>query len=246
MLVIEYQVVHSRRKTLALQVKRGQVFVRAPYHLDEQQIHAFIHKKEAWLNAKIFEQLQTAEQCCQFNQGATLLVFGQQVKLNIIYLNARKQPDVYLSSDTQQQQTLTIAFNQSQQTKWTTKLQQSLAVKKKIEAYFKAQAQDIIFPKVDYYARLTQLSPTNIKIRQYRARWGSCNSKGELSFNYLLMMLPVFVIDYVVIHELCHLRHLNHSSDFWRLVAIYCPNFKEAKAWIKANQGALQWRQPQA
>ena len=242
--MIDYQIIHSRRKSLALQVKRGQVVVRAPYQIDEQFIQAFIDKKEAWLNAKISEQLQTADQCCQFKHGAKLFVFGQQVRLNIVYCNSRKKPDVYLSSDIQQQPILTIVFSTVQQYKLVTPLQQSLAVKKKIEAYFKAQALDIILPKVDYFAQLTQLSPTDINIRQYRARWGSCNSKGELSFNYLLMMLPISVIDYVVIHELCHLRHLNHSTDFWRLVAAYCPNFKQAKAWIKINQSALFSRHP--
>ena len=58
------------------------------------------------------------------------------------------------------------------------------------------------------------------------------------------MMLPMFVIDYVIVHELCHLRHLNHSKDFWRLVEHYFPDYLKAKAWIKANQSALHWRAP--
>ena len=242
--MIDYQVVHSRRKTLALQVKHGQVFVRAPFHVDEQFINAFIHKKEMWLRAKITEQTQTADLCCNFKQGATLFLFGQQVTLNILFSSASKKSTVSLSNLDEGQQALNITLTAAEQNRFSTQLQLSLAVKKKIERYFTEQAQDIILPKVEYYSQLTQLIPTKIKIRQYRARWGSCNSKGELSFNYLLMMLPKHVIDYVVIHELCHLRHLNHSADFWQLVATYFPNFKQAKAWVKTNQSALHWRQP--
>ena len=242
--MIDYQVVHSRRKTLALQVKHGQVFVRAPYHVDEQFISAFIQKKDTWLRAKITEQIQTADLCCNFNQGAKLFLFGQPVTLNITISSASRKSNAYLLNSDDGQQTLNITFTAAEENRFKTQLQLALAVKKKIEGYFTAQAQAIILPKVEYYSQLTQLFPTKIKIRQYRARWGSCNSKGELSFNYLLMMLPMHVIDYVVIHELCHLRHLNHSTAFWQLVAAYCPNFKQAKSWVKTNQSGLHWRQP--
>lgn len=242
--MIDYQVVHSRRKTIALQVKHGQVFVRAPYQVDQHFINSFIQKKEMWLRAKISEQIQSAELCCNFNHGAKLFLFGQLVTLNIVFSSVNKKSNVYLSNPHDGQPTLTIPFTTTAQNRFKTQLQLSFAVKKRIEGYFTAQAQAIILPKVEYYSQQTQLVPTKIKIRQYRARWGSCNSKGELSFNYLLMMLPMHVVDYVVIHELCHLRHLNHSADFWQLVAAYCPNFKQAKAWVKTNQSALHWRQP--
>jgi len=242
--MIEYQVLRSRRKTLSLQVKYGQVFVRAPFHLDEQSISSFIQKKDAWLKAKISEQSQTADLCCDFTQGSTLFLFGQAVSLNIIFTNSVKKTDIYLSSLNDNHQELVIAFSMRSQQKLANKLQLAFAVKKHIEHYLKEQAHNIIQPKVEYYAQLTQLTPTAIKIRQYRARWGSCNNRGEVSFNYLLMMLPIDVIDYVIVHELCHLRHLNHSKNFWQLVAQHFPDFTEAKKWIKSNQSALQWRAP--
>jgi len=242
--MIDYQVLRSRRKTLSLQVKYGQVFVRAPFHLDEQFIRSFIQKKDAWLKAKITEQSQTADLCCDFTQGSKLFLFGQLVSLNIIFADSANKADVYLSPLDDVQQELVIVFSTRSQQKLACKSQLHAAIKKRIERYLKEQAQRIIQPKVDYYAQLTQLTPTAIKIRQYRARWGSCNNKGELSFNYLLMMLPIEVIDYVVIHELCHLRYLNHSKDFWQLVAYYYPDYAIAKQWIKTNQAALHWRHP--
>jgi predicted metal-dependent hydrolase len=130
------------------------------------------------------------------------------------------------------------------QSKFLDESQLAFVVKKQIETYFKARAQQVILPKVALYSELTNLSPPTIKIRQYRARWGRCNNLGELRFNYLLMMLPNHVIDYVVVHELCHLKHLNHSIKFWQLVAKFFPDYIEAKAWVKANQSSLYWHLP--
>ncbi len=240
--MIDYQVLRSRRKTLSLQVKHGLVFVRAPYHVDEQLISSFIQKKDAWLRAKITEQNQTADFCCDFTQGSKLFLFGQLVTLNIVFAKPGEKPATFISESANAQQELTIVLSRRIQHKLLNSSQ--LVIKKQIECYFKQQAQKFILPKVEYYSQLTQLAPTAIKIRQYRARWGSCNSRGELSFNYLLMMLPTHVIDYVVIHELCHLRYLNHSKTFWQLVAKYFPDYVEAKKWIKTNQSALHWRIP--
>ena len=143
-------------------------------------------------------------------------------------------------------QELTIVLPARIQQKMLNEVQLAVVVKKHIEHFFKQQEQKFILPKVEHYSTLTQLIPTSIKIRQYRARWGSCNNRGELSFNYLLMMLPKHVIDYVVAHEVCHLRYLNHSTTFWQLVAKYFPDHIDAKKWIKANQSALLWRTPTA
>jgi predicted metal-dependent hydrolase len=87
----------------------------------------------------------------------------------------------------------------------------------------------------------TLLHAKSFKVRKYKARWGSCNNRGELSFNCLLKMLPLWVVDYVIVHELCHLKHMNHSTRFWQLVEQYNPQFRLAKAWLKQNQASLSW-----
>jgi len=242
--MIDYQVLRSRRKTLALQVKQGHVFVRAPFHLDDKFISSFIQKKDAWLRAKITEQNQTVDYCCNFTQGSKLFLYGQLVTLNIVFANSGEKSSTSLLELANGHQELSIVLPARIQHKLINKSQLAVVVKKHIEHYFKQQAQKLILPKVEYYSKLTQLAPTLIKIRQYRARWGSCNNRGELSFNYLLMMLPRHVIDYVVVHELCHLRYLNHSTYFWQLVAKYFPDYIDAKKWIKSNQSALIWRTP--
>lgn len=236
--MIEYKVIQSARKTLSLQVKHGQVIVRAPYCVEEGFIRAFIQKKSAWLNAKITEQNKT-NNCCNFTQGSKLFLFGQLVTLNITFA---KKAQTVLTGNIKHEQELTIVLAERNQKKFSDKYLLAKAVKSQIENYLKRQAEEIIPSKVKVFSELTSLTPTSIKIRQYRSRWGSCNSRGELSFNYLLVMLPSYVIDYVIIHELCHLQHLNHSKDFWKLVAMHFPRFTEAKEWIKTNQAALLWR----
>jgi predicted metal-dependent hydrolase len=246
--MIDYQVLRSHRKTLSLQVKQGLVFVRAPHHVDEKFISLFINKKSAWLKAKITEQKQTVDLCCDFTQGSKLFLFGQLVTLNIVFVDLAEKLDskssVCLAEATSEQQTLTVKLPTRIQRKQLDKLSLAMVVKKQLECFLKQQAQDIILPKVEFYAKLTKLNYKSIKIRQYRARWGSCNSRRELSFNYLLMMLPMQVIDYVIVHELCHLRYLNHSKYFWQLVAKHFPDYIEAQQWVKTHQSALYWQSP--
>lgn len=238
---IEYQVVRSRRKTLSLQVRHGQVLVRAPYYLDEEFINTIINKKSAWLKAKIVQQSQSDDFCCDYSEGSMLFLFGQLVTLHITFA---KQASTLLTDGIDNEKVLTIVLAERNRKKLSNNVLLAAAVKKHIEQYFKQQAEEIIPPKVATYSQLMSLTPTSIKIRQYRSRWGSCNNRGELSFNYLLMMLPIDVINYVVIHELCHLQHLNHSKEFWQLVAKYFPHHTQAKEWIKVNQSALLWRLP--
>ncbi len=240
--MIDYQVVPSaRRKTLSLQVKQGKVLVRAPHYVDKKIISTLVQKKSAWLRAKLIEQSQASEQCCRFNQGDMLLLFGQQVRLHISFAS---RADTFFIENLDEKPELNIALAKRNIAKLNDEQLLRVAVKKHLECYFKQQAQTIILSKVSHYSELTQLKPKGIKIRQYSARWGSCNSKGEVSFNYLMMMLPEHVIDYIIVHELCHLRVLNHSSDFWQLVAKHFPNYLQAKQWLKDKQSQLLWRLP--
>lgn len=95
-------------------------------------------------------------------------------------------------------------------------------------------------------ARLMGLSYGRISIRCQRSRWGSCSSKGNLNFNCLLMLCPEQVREYVVLHELCHLREMNHSPRFWAEVERYMPDYARWKLWLKENGGAVMGKLPPA
>ena len=101
------------------------------------------------------------------------------------------------------------------------------------------KALSVIPDKVKYYAEIMGVTYGRITIRNQKTRWGSCSSKGNLNFNCLLMLMPDKVLDYVVVHELCHLKQMNHSKKFWMEVERYMPDSKNYKKWLNENGGAL-------
>jgi predicted metal-dependent hydrolase len=109
-----------------------------------------------------------------------------------------------------------------------------------VEAWLRDQAREVIGAEVNRQAARMRARPTGLTIRDQRTRWGSCSSKGTLSFNWRLVMAPPEVMSYVVIHELGHLFHANHSKDFWAVVAGFCPDFKKHRAWLRKNASLLR------
>lgn len=101
------------------------------------------------------------------------------------------------------------------------------------------KALSVIPDKVKYYAEIMGVTYGRITIRNQKTRWGSCSSKGNLNFNCLLMLMPDKVLDYVVVHELCHLKQMNHSKKFWMEVERYMPDYQNYKKWLNENGGAL-------
>ena len=100
----------------------------------------------------------------------------------------------------------------------------------------KARAKQYIPQRVEYWAEIIGVKYNSVSIRAQKTRWGSCSSKGNLNFNCLLMLTDTEAIDYVVIHELCHIKELNHSKRFWSLVEAYMPNYKEVQKHIKSME----------
>ena len=99
--------------------------------------------------------------------------------------------------------------------------------------WYKQQARQIITDRVDFFAQKHAFNYAKIRLSSARTRWGSCSSRGTLSFTWRLVMAPMEIIDYVVIHELVHLEIQNHSSSFWKKVQEYLPDFKKKRAWLK-------------
>jgi predicted metal-dependent hydrolase len=97
----------------------------------------------------------------------------------------------------------------------------------------KDRAKHIFPPKINYFAGLIGVSYNKVSFRNQKSRWGSCSSRGNLNFNIHLVNVPEFVLDYVIIHELCHLIEHNHSARFWSLVALHCNEYKESINWLK-------------
>lgn len=111
--------------------------------------------------------------------------------------------------------------------------------KQAMEKRYRQAAAEYIPQRVAYYQQFTGGTFKKITIRGQYTRWGSCSSSGTLSFNWRLMLAPPRVLDYVVVHELCHLKHMDHSRDFWNAVAKIMPDYKEHRTWLKINGAQL-------
>lgn len=239
---MEYQLIRSaRRKTVALQVKNAQVFVRAPNFVDVEYIDKLIQLKLPWLEKKIAQQVQQFAENFPLDLSshhsfadAVIYVDGVPHKVNICFGRQKVLHDVL-------EKTLYVfiapRFKQYEMDDITVVKK----VNSQIEQWFKKSIVDYLCHQLPLHSEKTLLHAKSFKVRKYRARWGSCNSRGELSFNYLLKMVPPWVVDYVIVHELCHLKHMNHSTKFWQLVEQHYSDFQSAKNWLKKNQASLSW-----
>jgi hypothetical protein len=108
-----------------------------------------------------------------------------------------------------------------------------------LDKRYRNSARIKITARVEYYHSLTGGNYTSITIRDQKTRWGSCSSRGTLSFNYRLIFAPDKVLDYVVVHELCHLTHMDHSKNFWNMVESIMPDYRTCKQWLKEHGNEL-------
>ena len=103
-----------------------------------------------------------------------------------------------------------------------------------INEFYKKEAKRVIPKIVEKYSKLMQLYPSRISFRKARGRWGSCSSSNAISFNYLMMKLPMSTIEYIVVHELTHIKHKHHQKEFWSLLSTYLPDYKAEKEILKS------------
>jgi len=241
---LEYQlIISARRKTIALQVTNAKVIVRAPKFVKTAYIEKLIQAKLQWLKQKVAEQQENT----LLNPHFTLQFSGEKlVNSPTIYIDGL--PHLIIIEFGRQnvcqnklEHSLTITINARYKNYDLNSTAILTKVKSQIECWFKVHIEAYIGQNITVFSQSLSLYPSSFKVRKYKARWGSCSSRGELSFNYLLKMLPTWVIDYVIIHELCHLEHMNHSTHFWQLVAKHCPEYQKAKNWIQAHQLNLRW-----
>ena len=113
------------------------------------------------------------------------------------------------------------------------------SVKKLLEQWYQNQAERRLKQKTERLAKIVGVIPKSITVKNYKSRWGSCNTKGELTFNWRIILAPHYIVDYVVIHELCHLLEHNHSYKYWRHVENHVPNWKDCKSWLNNKSSLL-------
>jgi predicted metal-dependent hydrolase len=208
------KLIRSKRRTLALIVERdGMLTVRAPMRSSLAMIESFIQKKADWIT-RTREKLKSIVPASarQYHNGETFLFLGSSFDLKLV---KSQRPALQFDKG------FTLDWNMQQKgaeyfTKW-----------------YKARAYEIISERVQEYAQRHNFIPKRVRIGSARTRWGSCSPDGTLNFTWRLVMAPLDVIDYVVVHELAHLRVKNHSSKFWKLVESICPEYKRQRKWLR-------------
>jgi predicted metal-dependent hydrolase len=208
------RIIRSKRKTLSLTInENAELVIRAPLRLSIKKIQDFINEKESWINRKqaiIENQIKDVTS----NQNK-LLYLGSLFPINI---NQSATKDLMFTGEE-------FIANSIEPNLL------SLSIKK----WYKKKFREIAIPRVTYFAEQHNLMVNQVRIKNQKTMWGSCSSKNNINLNYLLLMAPMKVIDYVIIHELVHTIHRNHSIDFWSSVESIMPDYKEHKLWLKAN-----------
>ena len=238
---MQYQLVRSKRKSISLQVVAGEVLVRAPLLTPLSFIQTLLSNKAAWIDNKVNQQLAAKVTQNQLNENGQLWFQGTCYPLVVCYGN-KSSVTINENSIVINVRKRATQYENSLGTLATPNTTSPERIKKALSLWLKQQAEAYLVTRTHYYSQQMKLVPTSINIRQYKARWGSCNNLGQIQLNYLLMMAPNWVSDYVIVHELCHLTHLNHSKQFWLLVEQHYPNFRLAKQWLKEHQQQLVWR----
>ena len=210
--------IRARRRTISIQVRPdGRVIVRAPLRAAEKVVRAFVESKAAWIARKKAEAARRAPVAAkQFKDGERFPLLGRQIPLRVV---SGQRVALSLVGE---------AFILSQKA-----LPKAAQV---FEKWYKVYALKILTERVNWYAARHGFAPGRIRISSARTRWGSCSSRGTLSFTWRLVMAPLEVVDYVVVHELVHLQVKNHSRVFWDHVAALMPDYQRHIAWLKSNR----------
>jgi predicted metal-dependent hydrolase len=180
--MLEYELIRSARKTLALYVRRdGRVEVRAPLRTSRAYIDSFVLKKQDWI--------ESTRRKLSARQGA----------------------------------------------------KRTIRMTAKEEVGYKKQAEEYLILKCRYFAAVMGLRHGAVKVNGAKTRWGSCNRRGDINFTYRLLFAPEEVIDYVVVHELAHLKEMNHSAGFWSVVERTLPDYRARRKRLREFEHQVEW-----
>ena len=215
---MQYELVRTNRKTLALTVDRqGHLTVRAPLSLPTERIEAFLTEKRSWIDKTRdrLAQLPPAPAPMALEDGTELPYLGRALRLKRAAVG-----HVCLSGDTLL--VPNVAINLAPVLRWVD-----------------AQARLELSARVNRLSRNLSLYPKTLRLTHAKGRWGSMSTRGTLSLNRALLHCPPDVVEYVIIHELCHIAHPNHSPAFWHKVETCLPDYRAHKNWLREHQSLI-------
>ena len=230
-MTIAYQIKRSKRAVRArIVVTAEKVAVVAPVRMHEQKIAQFVKSKQDWitdamlkLQSRLHANIRIAPET--YIDGALIPYQGRHYPLQIQSSQLRR---------------IKVEFDQIHFRVFVPNLcDDQESIKLALTAWFKARGKMLVNQHVSFHAPRYQLMPRSCRLKTQKSRWGSCGANNDININWLLTLAPPEILEYVVVHELCHIQVRNLSKDFWDLVGQHLPNFHEHRQWLTVNGASL-------
>ncbi|HWP24731.1 MAG TPA: SprT family zinc-dependent metalloprotease [Xanthobacteraceae bacterium] len=209
----------ARRYTLRIHAASREVVLTMPLRASVREAKAFAQRHGGWIAARL-ARLPAVQPFCD---GAVIPLRGEPHRIEH---RPGARGTAWVECDAGGEQRLCVAGGASH-------------LSRRVEDFLKREAQRDLEAASRRAAERLGVAVKGVAVRDQSSRWGSCSSTGRLSYSWRLIMAPPFVLDYVAVHEVAHLKEMNHSPRFWRLVAAHCPHAKRAKAWLDAHGSDL-------
>jgi predicted metal-dependent hydrolase len=224
---LSYEVVRSRRSTADIIIERdGSVLVRAPEWADDEQIANIVTSKHYWIFQGLAEwrDLNATRVLREYKSGEGFLYLGRAYRLLLV---------------AEQDEPLQLKGGRFTLRRDLVEEGEIAAARAAFREYYIARGLERLRKRVDYYAPKVGVKPVDVDVRELGNRWASYSPSGALAFNWKCMMAPQTIIDYVVVHELCHFYFRDHTDAFWNEVDKVIPDYRERKEWLRKNGAGL-------
>lgn len=225
--VYTYKIVPSNRRTMALQVtKEGEVLVRIPRYVSLAAGHGLILENKEWVYKQVnkVQKKLLEKEDFSWQNGAEILLFGKNIPLCV---NTDSSKRKCLIRKTDNEITITGPFDDRNRETYES------VVREAMKLWYRKEARAYLEEKTAWWASRMKVTYEKIAIRDQATRWGSCSTKGNINFNWRLVLLPAELADYVVVHELAHRLQMNHSRQFWNVVGSVMPDYGERRKALK-------------
>ena len=219
---IEFNVEFKNRKTMSISVEQPKnITVVAPVATSEEEIKEAVKLKGSWIVQKLFEfrNIESKRVNREFVNGESFMYLGRNYSLQIhIDRTLQNNSSVKLFRGK-------FHFN--------VKEKDDELIKTAMEAWYREKTEEQVKKRVKYYQKYFNKQPTAIKVKEQKKRWASCTLNNELLFNWRCVMAKSIALDYIIVHEMCHMYYMNHSQEFWNLVASIMADYEIRKEWLR-------------
>ncbi|WP_439133359.1 M48 family metallopeptidase [Pseudomaricurvus sp.] len=232
----DYKIRLSKRKSAAIEVRSGKVVVAAPHRVAQRDLKQWVNEKAAWIRDKLQQQAEREDEIPerQFVDGEAWPWLGESLTLRLV-----SGPKLLCERhDGHLQIALPKRITSNPDKPITT------AVQKALQSWYQQQAQSLLEAKTQAVCQqlqknFPQAQYQKVQLRRTKSKWGHCTRQGVIQYNWLIVQAPEWIVDYLVVHECCHLVHHNHSRHYWNLVANLNPDYDSARRWLHQHGHTL-------